>query len=128
MKKFGFLSLTIGLLVFIGFLDSCTSKTTAIQSKHIVQLKQLYLLIFKYSESHEGKSPESLTELMRLVDEDGVIRLLYCSDVHGVRREWIYFGATRLNESPPKILIEGPIRYNSGKKVYLDTAGHAFLK
>jgi hypothetical protein len=108
--------------------QACYSRKTASETKHIVQLKELFLLICEYAESHQGKSPRSLHDLGGLIDEDGLRRLIYFTDGHNSPKEWIYIGAVHLEESPTKILIEGPIRYDSGKKIYLSADGHAFLK
>lgn len=121
-------AISIGLLFFACSVQACYSKKAAIETKHIIQLKKLFLLIYEYAESYQGKSPKSLHDLGGLIDEDGLKRLIYFTDGHKFRKDWIYFGAVHLKESPTKILIEGPIRYDSGKKIYLSADGHAFLK
>lgn len=128
MNNLRVLIISIGMLFLAGSIQACYSKRATIENKHIVQLKKLFLLIHEYAESHQGIAPKSLADLKGFVDADDLTRLIYCSDEYGSRKGWIYFGEARLNESPAKILIEGPIRYNSGKKVYLNTDGHVFLK
>ena len=128
MNNLRIFALSIGLLFLACSVQACYSRKTASETKHIVQLKELFLLICEYAESHQGKSPRSLHDLGVLIDKDGLKRLIYFTEGHNSSKEWIYFGAVHLKESPSKILIEGPIRYDSGKKIYLSADGHAFLK